>query len=52
MKKKESNNHLIKRMLCYMAYRKQMTYRYNLKDLMSYKATQERIMKRELCWNW
>lgn len=51
-KKNEHFNHQVKRMCGYLTYRKQMTYRYNLKDLMSYKATQERIMKREGCWGW
>ena len=47
MKKKEHSNHLIKRMLGYMAYRKQLYYRYNLKDLMSYRKYQDKVLKEE-----
>jgi hypothetical protein len=52
MKKKESNNHLIKRMLGYLAYRKQKTYRYNLKDLISYRKYQDSVLKEEGFYDW
>lgn len=52
MKKKEHSSHLIKRMLGYIAYRKQLTYRYNLKDLISYRKYQDKVLKEEGLYDW
>ena len=51
-KKKESNGHLLKRLVGCLECRKQTTYKLTLKDLMSYKNYQEKIMKAEGCWGW
>lgn len=39
-------------MLGYLTYREQITYRYNLKDLMSYRSYQDKILKEEGFYDW
>ena len=51
-KKKETFNHKVKRMCGYLIYREQMTYRYNLKDLMEYRKYQDKILKEEGFYDW
>lgn len=51
-KKKEYFWHQVKRMLGYLTYREQITYRYNLKDLMSYRSYQDKILKEEGFYDW
>lgn len=39
-------------MLGYMGYRKQLYYRYNLKDLMSYRKYQDKVLREEGFYDW
>lgn len=54
-KKKENFNHKMKRMSGYLKYRKYITYKYNLYDLLSYKKLQDKAhqwLKEEGFYDW
>ena len=50
--KREHFNSKMKRVGGYLKYRKYKNYRYNLKDLLSYRKLQDKYLKEEGFYDW